>query len=167
MLHLAQEAEDLASKERQNYSPILKKWNAIAAALAALTLNNCYGHVLKQYLSEIKSITVELIIVLQKAKRLEDILVQMIVEESADCDDGGKTVVRQMVPFEVDSTVLNLMRKWIGESLQRGNDCLQRAKETEVSFIFMILFILKIIGSRIQYINPICTVRVKLFYTTI
>jgi len=147
MLHLAQETEDLAAKERRNYSPILKKWNAIAAAVAALTLNNCYGHVLKKYLSEIKSITVELIIVLQKAKRLEDILVQMVVEESADCDDGGKTVVRQMVPFEVDSTVLNLMRKWIDESLQKGNDCLQRAKETEVCFIFMFLFILKIIES--------------------
>jgi len=167
MLYLAQETEDLAAKERQNYSPILKKWNAIAAAVAALTLNNCYGHVLKKYLSEIKSITVQLIIVLQKAKRLEDILVQMVVEESADCDDGGKTVVRQMVPFDVDSTVLNLMRKWIDNSLQKGNDCLQRAKETEVSFIFIILFILKIIGSRIQYIIGMCTVSVKLIYTDI
>ena len=64
ILQLAQETEYLALKERQNYSPILKKWNTIAAAVAALTLNNCYGHVLKQYLSEMTtSITVEVVVV--------------------------------------------------------------------------------------------------------
>ncbi|CAL5185368.1 unnamed protein product [Lathyrus oleraceus] len=132
MLDLAKDTEDLAMKERRTYSPILKKWHTIAGAVAALTLNNCYGHVLKQYLSEmIKTITVELILVLQRARRLEDVLVQMVVQDSADCEDGGKTVVREMVPFEVDLTIMDLMRKWIGESLEKGNVCLQRAKETE------------------------------------
>ncbi|XP_027357466.1 protein unc-13 homolog [Abrus precatorius] len=132
MLQLAQETEELAMKERQNYSPILKKWHSIAAAVAALTLNNLYGHVLMQYLSEMTtSITVEIILVLQRAKKLEDVLVQMVVEESADCEDGGKTVVQEMIPFEVESTILNLMRKWIDESLQKGRECLQKAKENE------------------------------------
>jgi hypothetical protein len=152
MLELAQETEDLATKERQNYSPILKKWYSIAGAVAAMTLNNCYGHVLNQYLSEmIKTISVELILVLKKARRLEDILVQMVVEDSADCEDGGKTVVREMVPFEVDSTIMNLMKKWIDESNQKGNEFLQKAKENEVSFIF-IDDDLCLIGSRTQYI---------------
>ncbi|TKY46075.1 DUF810 protein [Spatholobus suberectus] len=133
MLLLAQETEYLAMKERQNYSPVLKKWHTIAAAVAALTLNNCYGHVLKQYLSEMttSSITVEVILVLQRAKNLEDVLVQMVVEDSVDCEDGGKTVVREMVPFEVESTIMILIRKWIDESLHKGKECLQRAKETE------------------------------------
>lgn len=144
MLQLAQETEELAMKEREKYSPVLKKWHTIAAAVAALTLNNCYGHVLKQYLSEMMtSKTVEIILVLQRARKLEDTLVQMVVEDSADCEDGGKTVVREMVPFEVDSTIMNLMRKWIDESLQNGNECLQKAKETEVSYIFIILFQLR------------------------
>jgi hypothetical protein len=152
MLELAQETEDLATKERQNYSPILKKWYSIAGAVAAMTLNNCYGHVLNQYLSEmIKTISVELILVLKKARRLEDILVQMVVEDSADCEDGGKTVVREMVPFEVDSTIMNLMKKWIDESNQKGNEFLQKAKENEVSFIF-IDDALCLIRSRTQYI---------------
>ncbi|GAU26821.1 hypothetical protein TSUD_289260 [Trifolium subterraneum] len=132
MLELAQQTEDLATKERQNYSPILKKWYTIAGGVAAMTLNNCYGHVLNQFLSEmIKTISVELILVLKKARKLEDILVQMVVEDSADCEDGGKTVVREMVPFEVDSTLLNLMKKWIDDANQRGNDFLQKAKESE------------------------------------
>ncbi|KHN00734.1 hypothetical protein glysoja_000402 [Glycine soja] len=132
ILQLAQETEYLALKERQNYSPILKKWNTIAAAVAALTLNNCYGHVLKQYLSEMTtSITVEVVLVLQRAKILEDVLVQMVVEDSADCEDGGKTVVREMVPFEVESTIMIRIRKWIDESLHKGKECLERAKESE------------------------------------
>ncbi|KAK7277396.1 hypothetical protein RIF29_18547 [Crotalaria pallida] len=131
MIKLSQETEDLAVKERDNFSPILKKWHTTASAIAAMTLNNCYGDVLKKYLSEITSLTVEVIHVLHRAKKLEDILVQMVVEDSSDCEDGGKTVVREMVPYEVDSTILNLMRKWIDESLHKGTEFLQRAKETE------------------------------------
>lgn len=134
MLQLAQETEDLAMKEREHYSPMLKKWHTTAAAVAALTLNNCYGDVLKKYLTEMTSLTVEVILVLKRAKKLEDILVQMVVEDSSDCEDGGKTVVREMVPYEVDSTIMSLMRKWIDESLHKGAECLQRAKETEVGF---------------------------------
>lgn len=153
MLQLAQETEDLAMKERKYYSPILKKWHTIAAAVGALTLNNCYGHVLKQYLSEVMtSITVEIVLVLHRAKKLEDVLVQMVVEETADCEDGGKTIVREMVPFEVDSTIMDLTRKWIEESLHEEKECLQRAKETEVSFsIIMILFPMTISRRRTLY----------------
>ncbi|KAL2334964.1 hypothetical protein Fmac_016177 [Flemingia macrophylla] len=132
MFQLAQETEYLAMRERQNYSPILKKWHTIAAAVAALTLNNCYGQVLKQFLSETTaSIVSVVILVLQRSKSLEDVLVQMVVEDSADCEDGGKTVVREMVPFEVESTILILVRKWIDESLDKGRECLQKAKEFE------------------------------------
>ncbi|RDX65028.1 hypothetical protein CR513_56347, partial [Mucuna pruriens] len=132
MLQLAQETENLATKERQNYSPVLKKWNPIAAAIAALTLNNCYGHVLKQFLSEMTtSITADVISLLQRANNLEDVLVQMVVEESVDCEDGGKTVVREMVPFEVESTIIILTRKWIDVSLNKVKECLQKAKENE------------------------------------
>ncbi|OIW21534.1 hypothetical protein TanjilG_06152 [Lupinus angustifolius] len=131
MLKIAQEIEDLAMNEKDNYSLILKKWHTTADAVAALTLNNCFGDVLTTYLSEMTSLTVEVLQVLQRAKKLEDILVQMVVEDCADCEDGGKTVVREMVPYEVDSTILNLMRKWIDESLNKGAYCLQRAKENE------------------------------------
>ncbi|WVZ15212.1 hypothetical protein V8G54_012778 [Vigna mungo] len=132
MLKMAQETENLAKKEKQSYSPVLKKWHSIAAAVAAMTLNNCYGHVLKQYLSEMTtSETVEVILVLRRAKVLEDVLVQMVVEDSVDCEDGGKTVVREMVPFEVESTTLILIRKWMDESLLKVRDCFQKAKENE------------------------------------
>lgn len=169
VIQLAQESEHLAMKERQNYSPVLKKWNTIAAAVAALTLNNCYGHVLKQYLSEINTpMVVEVILVLQRAKILEDFLVQMVVEDSADCEDGGKTVVREMNPFEVEPTIMYLVRKWIEESLNKAKECLQKAKENEVSFSLFSVFCTNINGGRTQYIvnseNYITFLFVKIVY---
>ncbi|KAL5542331.1 hypothetical protein UlMin_010041 [Ulmus minor] len=131
LLQLAKETEDLALKEREGYSPILKKWHSTAAGVAAVTLHNCYGAVLKQYLGGVSTLTNETVGVLQRAGKLEKILVQMVVEDSADCEDGGKSIVREMVPYEVDYIILKLLKKWIDERLAKGKECLSRAKESE------------------------------------
>ncbi|KAI4345867.1 hypothetical protein L6164_012955 [Bauhinia variegata] len=131
LLQFAQEAENLAMKERECYSPILKKWHPTSAAVAASSLHSCYGTVLRQYLGEVISLTSDTVDVLHRASKLEKQLVQMVVEDSVECEDGGKTVVREMVPYEVDTIILTLLRKWIDEKLEEGRECLQRAKETE------------------------------------
>ncbi|KAL2325907.1 hypothetical protein Fmac_024965 [Flemingia macrophylla] len=133
LLHLAQETEDLALKERESFTPTLKKWHPAAGAIAAMMLHSCYGHVLRQYLADVSSLTRETVEVLQRAEKVEKVLLQMVVE---DCDgDGeeyaGQSAMREMVPYEVDSIILNLLRKWINESLRNGKEFLQRAKETE------------------------------------
>ncbi|XP_020225841.1 protein unc-13 homolog [Cajanus cajan] len=132
LLHLAQETEDLAMKERENFTPTLKKWHPAAGAIAAMMLHSCYGHVLRQYLGDVTSLSRETVEVLQRAEKVEKVLLQMVVE---DCDgDGeniGQSVMREMVPYEVDSIILNFLRKWINESLSNGKEFLQRAKETE------------------------------------
>ena len=140
LLQLAQETEGLAIKERENFSTTLKKWLPTAGVVAALTLHDCYGHVLKQYLNEVNSLNSETVKVLLRAGKLEKALVQMIVEDCVEGEENGKTVVRQMVPYEVDAIIWNLLRKWIDESLLTGKEYLQRAKEIEVSFGFMIPF---------------------------
>ena len=131
LLHIAKETEDLAIKERQNFSPILKKYHPAAGPAAAIMLHSCYGHMLRQYLSDVTSLTCETVEVLQRAGKLEKVFVQMVVEDSFEGDDNGKTVVKDMVPYEVDSVILNLLRKWIDETLNKGRECLQRAKDTE------------------------------------
>ncbi|WJX18752.1 hypothetical protein P8452_08521 [Trifolium repens] len=131
LLQLAQETEVLVMKERQHFSPILRKWHATAGAIAAMTLHACYGQVLRQYVSEVTTLTPESVQVLQRAGKLEKLIVQIVVEDSDDCDDGGKTVVREMVPFDIDSVILSLLGKWIDESLNKGKESVQRAKETE------------------------------------
>ncbi|KAK7279200.1 hypothetical protein RJT34_24246 [Clitoria ternatea] len=131
LLHLAQETEELTMRERENFTPVLKKWYPTASAVAALMLHNCFGHVLRQYLGEVISLTHETVEVLQRAEKLEKMLLQMIMDDSGEREDNSKSVMREMVPYEVDSIILNLLRKWIGEALHKGKECLQRAKETE------------------------------------
>ncbi|KAF8392150.1 hypothetical protein HHK36_022492 [Tetracentron sinense] len=131
LLQLANETEGLAMKEKENFSPILKRWHPIAAGVAAVTLHNCYGVVLKQYLARVSMLTNRAIEVLHRAGGLEKLLIQMVVEDSVDCDDGGKTIITEMVPYEVDSIILNLLKTWIDERLKRGKGYLDRAKETE------------------------------------
>ncbi|CAK9180196.1 unnamed protein product [Ilex paraguariensis] len=131
LVKLAKETEDLAMKEKITFSPVLKKWHPITAGIAAVTLHSCYGTLLKQYLAGASLLTNEIIKVLQRAGNLENVLVQMVVEDSVDCEDGGKTIVREMIPYEVDSIILSLLKQWIQERLKQGKEVLQRTKETE------------------------------------
>ncbi|XP_058092275.1 protein unc-13 homolog [Magnolia sinica] len=131
LILLAKEAEDLAMKEKETFSCVLKRWLPNAAGVAAVTLHNCYGVMLKQYLTGVLTLNQEAVRVLQTAGKLEKVLVQMVVEDSVECEDGGKAIVREMVPYEVESIILNLMKTWVDEMLKRGRDCLERAKETE------------------------------------
>ena len=133
LVQLAEETENLAIFEKENFSPLLKRWHPVPAAVAVATLHQCFGIVLKQYMTKIASLTNESISVLQTAGKLEKVLVQMVVEDSADCDDGGMAIVREMIPYEVDAVIKSLMKKWISDRLRIGRECLIRAKETEVS----------------------------------
>ncbi|KAM5553279.1 protein unc-13 [Rosa sericea] len=131
LLQLAKDTEDLACKERESFSPILKRWHTTAAGIAAVTLHNCYGAVLKQYLNGVSTLTADTVEILQRAGKLEKVLLQMVVEDSAECEDGGKAIVREMVPYEVDSIIVNLLKRWIYERMKRGKECVNRAKESE------------------------------------
>ncbi|XP_052207342.1 protein unc-13 homolog [Diospyros lotus] len=131
LLQIAKETEELALKEKIIFSPVLKKWHPVAAGVAAVTLHNCYGTLLKQYLGGVSVLTNETVMVLQRAGKLEKSMVQMVVEDSVDCEDGGKSVVREMVPYEVDTFIVNLLKQWIQERLNIGKQRLQTAKETE------------------------------------
>ncbi|KAG7028810.1 hypothetical protein SDJN02_09991, partial [Cucurbita argyrosperma subsp. argyrosperma] len=131
LVELAKETEDLTLKERESFSPILKKWHPSAVGVAAATLHNCYGSMLTQYLTGVATLTSETIGVLHRAGKLEKVLVQMVVEDCADCDDGGKAIVQEMVPFEVETIIMNLMKKWVDERVKKQRECVNRAKESE------------------------------------
>lgn len=145
IIKLARETEQLASKEKDVFSPVMKKWHPIAAGVSAVTLHTCYGTLLRQYLSGASPQMNETILVLQRAGKLEKALVQMVVEDSVECEDGGKAIVREMVPYEVDTIILKLFKQWMQEKLKIGKDKLQRAKETEVLYLFTLFIIIVII----------------------
>ncbi|GMJ05466.1 CELLULOSE-RELATED DUF810 [Hibiscus trionum] len=131
LLQLANETEELAMRERELFSPRMKRWHPTATGVAVVTLHQCYGKVLKQYLAGMSILNSDAVGVLQRAAKLEKVLVQMVVEDSEECEDGGKEIVREMMPYEVDSIIMKLLRQWIDERLKQGKELLCRAKETE------------------------------------
>lgn len=132
LIKLARKTEELAAKERDIFSPVLKRWHPIAAGVAAVTLHTCYGTLFKQYLTDKSSLLSETVLVLQRAGKLEKALVKLVVEDSVECEDGGKAIVREMTPYEVDAFIVKLLKQWIQERLQKGKEHLLRAKQTEV-----------------------------------
>ncbi|KAL0414273.1 UNVERIFIED_CONTAM: protein unc-13 [Sesamum radiatum] len=131
LIRMARETEELASKEKDIFSPVLKNWHPVAVGVSAVTLHSCYGTLLKQYLTGMSPPINETILVLQRAGKLEKALMQMVIEDSADCEDGGKSVAKEMVPYEVETVILKLLKQWIQERLRTGKEILLRSKETE------------------------------------
>ncbi|CAA7015328.1 unnamed protein product [Microthlaspi erraticum] len=131
LLQLANETEEMALHERECFSPILKRWHTVAAGVASVSLHQCYGSILMQYLVGRSTITKDTVQVLLMAGKLEKVLVQMVAEDSEECEDGGKGLVREMVPYEVESIILRLLKQWIEEKLKTVQECLSRAKEAE------------------------------------
>ncbi|RRT34658.1 hypothetical protein B296_00044314 [Ensete ventricosum] len=129
---LAEEIEDLASKEKELFSPILKKWHPLAAGVAVTTLHSCYGNELKQFLSSVKELTPDVLQVLGAADKLEKDLLDIVVEDSVDSDDGGKSLIREMPPYEAESAIADLVRVWIKSRLDQLEEWLDRTLQQEV-----------------------------------
>ncbi|XP_065848967.1 protein unc-13 homolog [Euphorbia lathyris] len=129
---LAKDVGELAVNEKQVYSPILKRWHPFAAGVAVATLHACYGNELKQFISGIIELTPEAVQVLRAADKLEKDLVQIAVEDSVDCDDGGKAIIREMPPFEAEAVIANLVRGWIRERLDRLKEWIDRNLQQEL-----------------------------------
>lgn len=132
LMKLAGKTEELAMKEDM-FSPLLKKWHPVASAVAAVTLHTCYGTLLNQFLEGKSPLLNETVVVLQRAGELENSLVQLVVEDSVECEDGGKAIVREMIPYEVDSILHKQTKQWIQERLHWGKEHVLKAKHTEVS----------------------------------
>ncbi|XP_047315048.1 protein unc-13 homolog [Impatiens glandulifera] len=133
VVKLANETEEIALKEKAIFSPVMKKWHPIASGSAAVSLHSCYGKVLKQYVTGIPFLTPDTLMGLQRAGRLEKLLIQMVVEDSVDSQDeeNGKAVVREMVPYEIDAIITDLLNEWIQDRMNKGKNCIHIAKETE------------------------------------
>ncbi|KAL4396903.1 protein unc-13 homolog [Arachis hypogaea] len=68
---------------------------------------------------------------LLRAGKLEKTLVQMMVEGSLEGEEKAKAIVKEIMLYEVDTIIWNLLTKWIHESLHKGKEALQNAKEIE------------------------------------
>ncbi|RWR78281.1 hypothetical protein CKAN_00680600 [Cinnamomum micranthum f. kanehirae] len=128
---LAKDISDLAFKEKELFSPLLKKWHPLAAGVAVATLHACYGNEFKQFISGVSELTLDAVQVLKSADKLEKDLVQIVVEDSADSEDGGKMIIREMPPYEAESAIANLTRTWIKTKVDRFRQQNDRSLQQE------------------------------------
>ncbi|EOY30686.1 Uncharacterized protein TCM_037808 isoform 3 [Theobroma cacao] len=129
---LAQDVSTLAFSEKAIFSPILKRWHPLAAGVAVATLHSCYGNELKQFVSGIGELTPDILQVLRAADKLEKDLVQIAVENSVDSEDGGKSIIREMPPYEAESVISKLVKSWIKTRLDRLKEWVDRNLQQEV-----------------------------------
>ncbi|MBA0633725.1 hypothetical protein Godav_028834 [Gossypium davidsonii] len=132
MAKLAEDVSTLAFTEKETFSPILKRWHPLAAGVAVATLHSCYGNELKQYVSSIDELTPDILEVMKGADKLEKDLVQIAVENSEDSEDGGKSIIREMLPYEADSVTSNLVKSWIKTRTDRLKEWVDRNLQQEV-----------------------------------
>ena len=129
---LAQDVSELAFDEKAIFSPVLKRWHPLAAGVAVATLHSCFGNELRQFTSGISELTPDAIQVLCAADKLEKDLVQIAVEDAVDSDDGGKSIIREMPPYEAEAVIANLVKTWIKTRVDRLKEWIDRNLQQEV-----------------------------------
>lgn len=131
---LAQDVTDLAFTEKEIYSPILQRWHPLAVGVAVATLHSCFGQEVQKFVSGINELTPDVIQVLIAADKLEKDLVQMAVEDSVNSDDGGKSIIQEMTPYEAEAVIANLVKSWIKTRVGRLEQWVDRSLQQEVGF---------------------------------
>ncbi|CAI9782543.1 unnamed protein product [Fraxinus pennsylvanica] len=129
---LAQNIGELAFNEKEIYSPVLKRWHPLATGVAVVTLHTCYGNELKQFVRGINELTPEAIQVLLSAEKLEKDLVEMAVADSVDSEDGGKAIIQEMIPYDTEAVIANLVKSWIHTRVDRLKQWVDRTLQQEV-----------------------------------
>ncbi|XP_028207790.1 protein unc-13 homolog isoform X2 [Glycine soja] len=129
---LARDIIELAINEKAIFSPKLKRWHPLATGVAVATLHVCYGNELKKYVKGINELTPDAIEVLIAADKLEKDLVQIAVEDSVDSEDGGKSIIREMQPYEAEAVIATLVKSWINIRVDRLGEWVDRNLRQEV-----------------------------------
>nr|KYP39487.1 hypothetical protein KK1_039197 [Cajanus cajan] len=129
---LARDIIELAINEKAIFSPKLKRWHPLAAGVAVATLHVCYGNELKKYVKGINELTPDAIDVLIAADKLEKDLVQIAVEDSVDSEDGGKSIIREMQPYEAEAVIASLVKSWVNIRVDRLGEWVDRNVRQEV-----------------------------------
>ncbi|CAL0322163.1 unnamed protein product [Lupinus luteus] len=129
---LARQISKLAYTEKTVFSPKLKRWHPFAAGVAVATLHACYGNVLKQYIMGISELTPNALQVLMASAKLEKDLVLIAVEDSVDSEDGGKSIIMEMQPYEAETVIANLVKSWIKVRVDRLGEWADKNLQKEV-----------------------------------
>lgn len=129
---LAQDVSKLAFSEKEIFGPVLKRWHPFATGVAMATLHSCFGDKLKQFVAGISELTPDTVQVLRAADKLEKDLVQIAVEDSVDSEDGGKSIIQEMPPYEAEAVMADLAKAWIRTRVDRLKEWIDRNLQQEI-----------------------------------
>ena len=94
-------------------------------------------------MSGVSIFTAKLTEVLQSSDQLEQELVQITVEGAIDSDNGAKGIIREMVPFEAQTTIISLSRSWMQEKLNHLREWIERNVNQEVTRVSFATFLME------------------------
>lgn len=128
---LAQDISELASNEKEIFSPILQRWHPLAVGVAMATLHACYGNELKKYVLGINELSPDAVHVLLAAGKLEKSLADTVVEDSVESEDGGKGIIQEMTPYEAQAIMASLVKSWICTRVDRTKELVVKKLQEE------------------------------------
>ncbi|RAL49237.1 hypothetical protein DM860_018035 [Cuscuta australis] len=70
--------------------------------------------------------------VLIAADKLEKNLVKMAVADAEDSDDGGKALIQEMIPFEAEAVISDLVKSWVRTRVERLREWVDRNLQQEI-----------------------------------
>lgn len=164
---LAEDIGELALSEKNIYSPVFKRWHSLAAGVSAATLHSCYGDELKRFIVGISELTPDAIQVLRAADKLEKDLVQIAVEDAAESDDGGKSIIREMPPYEAEKVIGDLVKGWIKTRVDRLKEWIDRNLQQEVQGHDQISLIYRLTTLEYCIVNHIISTNQKYYIPSI
>ncbi|KAJ9551119.1 hypothetical protein OSB04_015164 [Centaurea solstitialis] len=129
---IAQEITDIAFTEKEIYCPVVEKWHPLPVGVAVATLHSCFRQEVKAFISGINDLTPDVIQVLIMADKLEKCLVEMAVEDSFNSEDGGKSIIQEMDPYEAEAVIADLVKSWIQTRVDRLTEWVDRNLQKEV-----------------------------------
>ncbi|PUZ49701.1 hypothetical protein GQ55_7G346300 [Panicum hallii var. hallii] len=131
LMYVAAQTKELARVEKEVYSRVLRQWHPCPTAVAAATLHGCFGALLKRHVSRMAcGLSSEAVRVLHAASKLDKSLLQMAAEDRPL--HGRQTeIAAAMTSYDVDATILGLVKGWMDDRLTMGAECVRRARDSE------------------------------------
>ncbi|KAM7277016.1 hypothetical protein ACFE04_018882 [Oxalis oulophora] len=129
---MAQDLSEIAFNEKAIISPILKRYHPLPAGVAVATFHSCFGKELKYFVSTTSELSPDAIKVLRAADKLERDLVQIAVEDAVDSEDGGKSIIQAMPPYEAEAVISNLVKLWIKTRVDTLKEWVDRNLQQEI-----------------------------------
>ncbi|GBG70083.1 hypothetical protein CBR_g5715 [Chara braunii] len=134
LANLAKGVQKVLREEVESYSSTFVASHPNPAGVAAVTLHSCFRLEIKQYMTHVTALNSEVVQLLREANALEKTVVKTVVGEAAKSADGGKGLIREIVPYDTDKVAVGLVTKWVASQVHRLDEWARRTLQMEILY---------------------------------